>query len=342
MIPKKIRSEIETSPVITNIIGIKSIPGDWQGFTRTTFERIARRINQEVTRKVIDAPFLVKDFLLFGEHEFENILFKHKLKNMDDFIEYLKGINHQKPYSWISGKTLQGYWNDGDAKEKKLNVLLTFLGVNLQDWDDWKNHREVSVTPAANASPNRLNDTLHLLKKHFVGHYYRYYQKTDNSPVVIKTPFIIREDPRDIVVVETKTMGHQYKSAYMIIRNGALYIECENMDWNEKESYIFNIGFETNPQVMTGVSNTLNRKGQAIAIKNVLVKQNQPFDYHTMSGVEIPFEHQFEASSEEARVVSFFKSGSNIITTPYCYTLEELSSLSNSTSNNKSEPYRVD
>ncbi|ELR68861.1 hypothetical protein C900_05687 [Fulvivirga imtechensis AK7] len=327
MIPKKIRTEIENSSVITNIIGIKSTAHDWQNFTRTTFERIARRINQEVTRKVIDAPFLVKDFLLFGEHEFDNILFKYKLKNIEDFIEHLKGMNHQKPYSWISGKTLQGYWNGGDAKDKKLNVLLTFLGVNLQDWDDWKNHREESVNPATNASSNKLNDTLWLLRKHFVGHYYRYYQKTDNSPVLIKTPFIIREDPKDIVVVETKTMGHQYKSAYMIIRNGALYIECENMDWNEKESYIFNIGFETNAQVMIGVSNTLNRKGQAIAIKNVLVKQNQPFDYHTMSGVEVPFEHRFDPSSEEARVVSFFKNGSNIITTPYCYTLEELSSL---------------
>ncbi|NJN27058.1 MAG: hypothetical protein HC819_14315 [Cyclobacteriaceae bacterium] len=138
MISRRIKLEIENSPVIKNITGVNGINGDWGNFTRTVFERIARKINQVTTQKVMEMPYLVKDFLLLGQDEFENIKFKYQLNNTDDFIEHLKNINNQKPYNWISGKTLQGYWNNSNAKDKKLNVLLAFLGVGMHEWDEWK------------------------------------------------------------------------------------------------------------------------------------------------------------------------------------------------------------
>ncbi len=329
MISGKIKAEIERSAVITSIAGVKGGAG-WGSFTRTIFERIARRINQEVTKKAIESPDLVRDFLLIGEQEFAKMLFTYKLSGMDDFLAHLSKTSTQKPYRWISGKTLQSYWNNGSAKDKKLNVLLTFLGVNLSDWDNWK------LPQAEQPVMSPPDNTLRLLQRHFIGCYYRYYQKTDSSNVLIKTPFVIREDRNDLVVVETKTLGHQYKSTAMTIRNGALYIECENLNWDEKESFIFNVGFEPNPEVLTGVSNTLNRRGQAIAIKNVLVKQSHPFDYATEAGVEISFHQHFDAGSEEACVVPFFRnSPRNIICTPYCYTLGELASAVGEKTENK-------
>ena len=327
MFPGKIKTEIERSPLIRNILGVNVYGLAWDKFTRTVFEKIARRINSEVSRKAIESPYLIRDFILFGENEFHNILFKYDLDDIDGFIEHLKGTQNQKPYIWISGKTLQLYWNGGNAKDKKLNVLLTFLGVPIQDWDEWKNSKASRPGIPGPEIKNGVTNALRLLQKHFVGHYYRYYQKSDGSPILIKTPFIIKEDDIDIVAVETKTLGHEYKSSSMVIRNGALYVECENVDWDEKESYIFNIGFETNPQVITGVSNTLNRKGQAIAIRNILVKQDLPYDYSAAKGVEIPFSRVLDPSTEEARIIGYFKGGNNIISTAPCNTLDELMPL---------------
>lgn len=331
MISPRIRLELENSPLLKNITGVNNgVDTDWKDYTRTVFERIARRINQITTQKVIDAPYLVKDFILLGQDEFENLSFKFRLKTIDEFIDHLKNMNYQKPYNWISGKTLQSYWNNGNAKDKKLNVLLTFLGVNLQEWDEWKSFKGTPSNHKNNIQHTKYSDnengTLKLVKKYFTGYYYRYFQKADNSPVLVKAPFIIKEDPHDIVVAETKTVGHRYKSTYMIIRDGALYMEFENKDWNEKETYIFNIGFEINPQVITGVSNTLNRKGQAIAIKNVLVKQSENYDYKKSKGIEIPYNQSLDTHSEESKLVSFFKEkGNNVITTFHCYSMEELS-----------------
>ncbi|UII23586.1 hypothetical protein [Fulvivirga ligni] len=325
MIPSRIKSEIENSPSLLQVTGVPAKGLDWKNCTRTVFERIARRINQEVTQQVIRNTYLVKDFLLFGENEFDNIKFRYKLSSMDDFVDLLKSMNQQRPYNWISGKTLQCYWNYSNAKDKKLNVLLSFLGIHSNDWDSWKTSS--NGKPTWHNEKNN-NGTLYLLRKHFVGHYFRYYQKSDRSPVLIKTPFIIKEHSEEIVMVETKTLGHRYKSTYMVIRDGALYIECENLDWNEKENYIFNLGFETNPEVISGVSNTLNRKGHAIAIKNLLLKQRVPYNYDQYEGVEIPFDQALDEASEDFHILNFFRSSSdNIITTNYIHSLEELNRL---------------
>lgn len=126
MILSRIKSEIENSPSLLQVTGVPAKGLDWKNCTRTVFERIARRINQEVTQQVIRNNYLVKDFLLFGENEFDNIKFRYKLSSMDDFVDLLKSMNQQRPYNWISGKTLQCYWNYSNAKDKKLNVLLSF------------------------------------------------------------------------------------------------------------------------------------------------------------------------------------------------------------------------
>ena len=327
MISRKIKLEIEKSPTLQQVVNPGEQGGDWSKFTRTFFERIARKINLEVTKKVVASPFLIKDYLLFGEDEFENILFKFKLSGMDDFIEYLRGLNVQKPHLWISGKTLQGYWNNGNAKDKKLNVLLTYLNVELSQWDNWKNFKPDERSDQGRFDGNDKH-TLQLLKKYYLGNYYRYYQKTDNSRVMVKAPFIIREDPKKVAVIETKTVGHRYRNSSVVIRDGALYIDCENLDWNEKESYILNIGFETNPELIFGVSNTLDKRGKALAIKNVLVKQPLRYDYNQAKALEIPFTQEFEKPCTDAMLLNFFKkSPNNLIITERYFSFKELASI---------------
>ncbi len=335
MISPRIRYAIEQSPILKSVVGITP-PDGWNNQTRTFFERVAKGINQVVTEKVINYPVLVTDQLLFGGDEMESILARYRLYEIDDFITHLKNMHYQNPHKWISGKTLQAYWNNGNAKNRKLNVLLTFLGIDFHDWHEWKFIPETNQNGSneltygyPNSSTNKLeNGSLRVIKKYYTGSYYRYFQKPGNSQTLIKAPFIVKEDKEHVVVIETKTIGHSYKSTYMAIRDGALYLDCENMDWNEKETYIFNIGFEINPKVITGVSNTLNRKAQAIAIKNVLVKQDGCIDYENTDGIEICYDAPLPPESEEAQIISFFKrSGNNIISTFNGNTLEELNNF---------------
>ena len=321
MIPSKIKYAIENS-ALTDMVDRQRYGTDWTKYTRTVFDQFARKINAKVTRQVIDHPYLVSHLLLVGKEEMENVLFKHRLNSMDDFITHLKGLNDYNPHHWISGKTLYLYWQNGNAKDKKLNVLLTFLEIEMGRWDDWKK----SDAPDQASLKSKLKGKEGLLKNHYQGCYFRYYQKTDGSHVLVKAPFQIKEDPNQGIIGITKTVGHYYKSSSVAIRDGALYIECENINWNEKESHVFNVGFETNPQLLIGVSTTLSRRGHALGIKNVLVRQAKPYDYDKTDAEEIPFDTVFEEPCEESQMVDFFKrSAHNLITTSLVHSFHELS-----------------
>ncbi len=321
MIPIRIRKAVEKSPLLASQIYRGEIELGWVNFTRTVYNRIAKKINCIVTSEVITKPYLVLDMLLFGEDEFQSILFKNNLRSTEDFIAMLKSHHQQKPYSWISGKTLQAYWNNCNAKEKKLHVLLAFLGVDIDDWEEWKKTTDNGVE----SFNKNINGSLYVIKENFSGCYYRYFQKTDKSAVLIKTPFMVSADEQEVVSIYTKTIGHKYKSNFMTIRDGAWYIECENLDWNEKESFIFNVGFQISPKLIMGVSNTLNRRGQATAIKNILVRQETPFKYPDTNGLEIPFEQKAGLSTEEKTIINYFRrSEDNIIRSINCSSLQDL------------------
>ncbi len=321
MVSKRIREEIERHEVIRSAINFTRYGEDWTSYPRTVFENVARKINQEVTHRSIANPVLIADNLIVGQDELDTVFFKHGFMSLEDFLNELRSLNSYKPYHWISGKTLHSYWNGGNAKDKKLNVLLTFLGVPVEEWEEWKNHLDSREVPLTTETDQSLN----VLRKYYTGCYFRYYQKTDQSPVLVKTPFVIRTSFNGEPVIEMKTIGHEYRSIHLAVRDGALYIDCENLDWNEKESFIFNIGFETNPQVLVGVSNTLNRRKEALGIKNVLVRQAEPFDYRNTQGVELPFNGYKPLNEEEACVLEYFKSSpDNIIKTKISYSLQEL------------------
>ncbi len=330
MLPQRIKYELENSLLLQPaIIDVKDY-SDWGKFTRTVFMKIAKAINKKVTEDVINLPLLIEENLLIGANELDRILNLHKLSSIDDFLTYLKEIPKYRTYNWISGKTLQSYWQGANAKDKKINVLLTFLEVSLNEWDQWK----IASSPPVITKPKQDSflkvdeQTNYLLKKYYLGHYFRYYQKADNSPCVIKTPFLLKEDKSGQVIAESKTVGHWYKSSSIQISGGALYIDLKNIDWEEREHHIFNIGIATSPKVLIGVSNSLNIRKQAIAKRNVLIRQKHPFDYETVKDIELPYVNNFDANSDDAIATNFFKQRkNNLIITSLYYNMDELQTL---------------
>ncbi|MEJ2004657.1 MAG: hypothetical protein P8X57_06780 [Cyclobacteriaceae bacterium] len=319
MLSSKVKSKQEASELLSKSINYHKYGRDWRYFSRTAFESIARKINQHVNQQVLDQPSLVEEHLIIGQDEMESLFFRQKMESLQDFYNFIEHQNSIKPFNWICGKTLQSYWNGGNPKDKKYNVLLAFLEIPVEEWDEWKQ----PVSDSLSLPFDRTNTNL--LKRHYLGCYFRYYQRSDESKVIVKTPLIIREDTNSGVIVETKTVGHRYRSTYVAMRDGALYIDCENIDWNEKENHIYNIGFETNPEVIVGISNTLNSRKQAIALRNILVRQSEPFDYSSMEVVEIPYDSDLPEHGEEKRIIDFFRETScNILRTTYMYSLDEL------------------
>lgn len=329
MIPYKIKDAIENYDLINKSIDTQRYGKNWTRYTRTIFLNIAKTINKRVTQKVISEPNLVRECLLIGENEIEKILFKEQHTSIDSFINTLKDLPPHRTHSWISGKTLQSYWNGANAKDKKLNVLLTYLDVNQNEWDEWKTSNFHSVIDSKKVNPDsNLERSNYLLKKYYLGSYYRYYQKADNSAAVVKTPFIIKEDNQGKVIAESKTVGHRYKSFSIQISDGAMYIDFKNVDWDEREHHIFNIGIATSPQVLIGVSNSLNNRKQAIAKRNVLIRQSNSFDYDNTEETVLPYETYFKSSCDDSIAIGFFKKRkNNLIITNLYYNLNELETL---------------
>lgn len=329
MIPISIKTGVERDEEIREFLHKNGYGESWTAFTRVVFNGIARRINRRVTQRVMQTPTLVSDHLLVGEDELRSLFFREKLDGIEDLIAYLKTLSPHNPHRWISGKSLQSYWNGGRAKDKKLNVLLTFLGAPVADWENWK----LSARPVMPASTQTEStpfktypDGLDLIKKYHLGDYFLYYQKTDGSPTIIKAPFSIRTDARGLPIAETITEGQRYRSSKMELRDGVLYIECENLEFNEKENHVFYVGNDTNPEVILGVSSTISVKRKLpIGIRNVLVRQDEPFDKHPFEEKEIPFDAGDRLNEEERIVMAYLKRQPlNLLIADFGGRLEEL------------------
>ena len=93
------------------------------------------------------------------------------------------------------------------------------------------------------------------------------------------------------------------------------------------EQYVFNIGLETNPEVLFGVSTTVSVKERlGVALKNILVKQKNNIEgFENEKEIEIPFSKKYKQVSEESVIVNYLKnSPNNIIKTMSCCNLFEL------------------
>lgn len=306
MLPQRIRIKLESALSIPSIIDTQKYGTDWSKFTRTIYIQIAKKINQKVTTDVVNNPILVEDNLLIGSNELDRIFRKEEIETIPEFIEYLLKIPKYRAFNWISGKTLQTYWTEESVpKEKKLNVLLTFLGIGIHDWDRWKSKDE--------DLPYTQNSTHHhdLIKKYYLGTYYRYYQKTDSSETLIKVPFTIYEDAKGHIVAESKTVGHRYSSTYIEMRDGALYIHLKNLNWDEYEYHIINVGFATSPSLLMGTSNSLNNKKQALCKRNIFVLESQKVDFESVDEEEISFDRSTDPDHVEYHIQQYFKKNNN-------------------------------
>lgn len=324
MIAPQIKEAIEANPELNEQLLTSGLGLDWKKFNRTVFEFIARRINKKVTLHALQHPFLVTEKLIIGQDQLQSILFDKKLTSEEAFIDHL--IQWKRSFNWISSKTLHSYWNGGKAKNTKLNVLLVFLGVELAEWDSWKKFRSSGIFRTTPVRSNKRSSPPDLLKSYYLGSYHLYYQKSDNSETLVKAPFIIGLDERGQVFAETLTEGHPYKSSLIEIRDGILYIHCENQLFDEKENHIFNIGNETNPEVLFGISNTISVKTKlAIGIRNVLVKQQENFTEDTFKEREIPLSSKHKFTIEDEVVRQYFnEQTTNLINSRYCCSLEAL------------------
>jgi hypothetical protein len=335
---QKIFNAIENDKRIKMILENRTNIKEWRMFTRTQFNIIAREINKKVSEKVAEDPVYISDFLLLGKDKVENLAFEYNLKYPAEMIDYLDLSSSGKPFNWISGKTLERYWTDESVKPKdlKLNVLLTYLEVPIKDWDEWKYYSSPNIFKSAVAHKPQITEENDLIispkdkiffkniRRYYLGSYYLYYIKTDNKRIV-KTPFIIKEEGNKIVV-ESTSEGHRYKSTVIKNMLKSLYVVNTNLDWEqEEEVYLFNIGLETNPEVIFGVSITLTSKsGIPVAIKNVLIRQSSDVTYlEDESETEINFNSE-NINEEEQVIVEYFKKvSSQILFAEYCCTFEE-------------------
>lgn len=333
----KIQKAIAEHPKVLAALKIKGKENTWEEFTRTQFNLVARVINKQISLEVQANPDLVEMGLIIGRQQINNQLETLRCQNVYDFIKYLGNMGEYRVYNWISGKTLQSYWNGGEAKYIKVNALLVFLQVPFNNWDAWQKETGKSTStyrhnlakaPVAGLSLSK--SSISVIKSYFLGNYFLYYQKTDGSKNVIKTPFVLKEHESGQVIVKSVSEGHRYSGKVVGIRDGCLYINCQNLDFEEMEQYIFNLGLETKPEVLFGVSNTVSVKNrQAVALKNILVKQknNHP-DFENIPEAEIPFNKHYETNTEEAIIVNYLKqSANNIITTFTCCNLNDVAGL---------------
>ncbi len=334
---EKLKNTIAEHPAIIAALQNKNRENKWENFTRTQFNIVANVINKQISKEVIANPDLIEMSLVIGKQNLEKQFRSLRCSHIYDFIKYLSNMGEYRVFNWISGKTLQSYWQGGEAKYIKINVLMVFLQIPFADWDEWQKqpnqrsdvqNNSLSRFGISGAGFNR--SSLTIIKSYYLGNYFLYYPKTDGSNHIIKTPFVLKELDNGQVVVRSVSEGHRYSGKVIGIRDGCLYINCQNLDFEEMEQYVFNIGLETKPQVLFGVSTTVSvRNRLPVALKNILVKQSiVEKDFDSIPEIEINTNQHYDTESEEAIIVAYFRQNpNNIITTNSCLDLEDVKKL---------------
>lgn len=338
-----IKRAIEHDERILSYLSLRTSRLEWQSFTRSHFNYISNYINSFITEKVIEDPRLVLESLIIGKDFYYSLSEKYEFRTIEDFTDFLITHKNKLPFSWISGKTIQSYWNNGEPKQLKLNVLLVFLNISQKEWDNWKYGTpqitvdQVGVENTGLPSEYNVlkNSSYHnILSKYYTGSYHLYYVNTNNNNKIVKAPFIIKEED-GAIIAETCTEGHRYRSfpAKIIQRN--IYFLCKNLDWDEFETHLINIGLETKPEILFGVSIALTvKEGLPVGIKNVFVKQSA--DINILKEVEektIDL-NQNESDEEESVVLNYFKQQQNSIHyANHCRSFEDLKNFVNNKDN---------
>lgn len=329
----KIKKAIASNPEILLLLKNNILSQGLEGLTRTYFDKIAQIINKKITKEAIVNPAFIEQYLIIGKLKTEKELYSLKCGSINGFIKYLGNLSEYQIYNWVSGKTLQSFWNNGDAKYIKINALLVFLGVPHSEWTYWSSN-DVDKNPIglSAALPNMLYElskhSLSIVKNYYLGNYYLYYQKTDGSNHIIKTPFVFKEHESGQIIIQSVSEGHRYIGKVMGLRDGCLYINCQNLDFEEMEQYVFNIGLETKPEVLFGVSTTVSVKERlGVALKNILVKQKSIVtNFENEPEIEIPFNQTYYEQTEESIIVNYLKnSTNNVIKTQSCCNLNDVS-----------------
>jgi len=334
---EKLKAAIAEHPLIIGALQYKGRESNWENFTRTQFNLVAKVINKQISKEVLANPDLVELSLIIGKQNLEKQLQSMRCSHIYDFIKYLGNLGEYRVFNWISGKTLQSYWAGGEAKYIKINALVVFLQVPFAEWDQWQRepgrqaeNYNASLSKISGATAGFNRSSLSIIRSYYLGNYFLYYPKTDGSSNIIKTPFILKELDNGNIIVRSVSEGHRYSGKVIGIRDGCLYINCQNLDFEEMEQYVFNIGLETKPQVLFGVSTTVSvRNRRPVALKNILVKQaNDAKNFDTIPEIEISMDKKYQAENEESIIVSYFRqSSNNIITTNSCRNLDDVKKL---------------
>lgn len=334
---EKLKSAIAEHPAVMAALQNKNRESNWENFTRTQFNLVAKVINKQISKEVLANPDLAEMGLVIGKHNLEKQLQSLRCSHIYDFIKYLGNLGEYRVFNWVSGKTLQSYWSGGEAKYIKINALVVFLQVPFAEWDEWQkapeqrpDNHNASLSKLSGQGSGFSRSSLSIIKSYYLGNYFLYYPKSDGSSNIIKTPFILKELENGQIIVRSVSEGHRYSGKVIGIRDGCLYINCQNLDFEEMEQYVFNIGLETKPQVLFGVSTTVSvRNRRPVALKNILVKQandNKSFD--SIPEIEISTDKKYSSENEESIIVNYFKqSTNNIITTNSCRNLDDVKKL---------------
>lgn len=334
---EKLKAAIADHPLIIGALQYKGRESNWENFTRTQFNLVAKVINKQISKEVLANPDLVEMSLVIGKQNLEKQLQLLRCSHIYDFIKYLGNLGEYRVFNWISGKTLQSYWSGGEAKYIKINALVVFLQVPFAEWEEWQRtpglraeNYNSSLSKISNTANGFSRSSLAIIRSYYLGNYFLYYPKTDGSSNIIKTPFILKELDNGNIIVRSVSEGHRYSGKVIGIRDGCLYINCQNLDFEEMEQYVFNIGLETKPHVLFGVSTTVSvRNRRPVALKNILVKQgNEQKNFDGIPEIEISVDKKYTTENEESIIVSYFKqSTNNIITTNSCRNLDDVKKL---------------
>ena len=106
----RIKKAIQSHPEIITALRLRGKELHWEDFTRTHFNLVARIINKSISNEVLSNEALAEMHLIIGKQQLDKQLFLLKKNNVHDFIKYIGNLSEYRVFNWISGKTLQSYW----------------------------------------------------------------------------------------------------------------------------------------------------------------------------------------------------------------------------------------
>lgn len=149
---------------------------------------------------------------------------------------------------------------------------------------------------------------LEIIEKFYTGSYYLYGPAPESQGVILKTPCSISSSPEGELAFELWGRTYHFRSASMQLRKNLLYIEIENIWFDDRGMFVLSLPSSLYPEKISGIAVFIDANNRPVGQRILLIKQQQNFEAdHIPPSDQLRDNQENNLNSDDIWILDYFR-----------------------------------